>query len=133
MMRNYLLFSHVLLLQIVLQWLPVHAEDKTFVLSGYLPEYRSYINLNATSIHLTDLILFSVTPEAVMSSDGCCLSSDHYDLIRKARSYKMEEKDEVLRLLVTVGGAGRSNGFANIVGGNAQFQRKFVDELINLW
>ncbi|KAL3805782.1 hypothetical protein HJC23_007743 [Cyclotella cryptica] len=125
-------FIHILLLQILFLWLPVHSNDKTFVLAGYLPEYRSYINVNETSIHLTDLMLFSVTPEAVMSSDGCCLSSDHYDLIRKARSYKMEENNEVLRLLVTIGGAGRSNGFANIVGGNVQLQGKFVNELIKL-
>ena len=126
-------FIHVLLLQVVFQWLPVHSKDEPFVLSGYLPEYRSYINVNATAIYLTDIMLFSVTPETIISHDGCCLSSDHYDLIRKARSYKMEEKNEVLRLLVTVGGAGRSNGFANIVGGNAHLQGKFVEELIKLW
>ena len=130
---QYHRFIDVLLLQIVFQWLPVHSKDEPFVLSGYLPDYRSYINVNATAIHLTDLMLFSVTPETILSNDGCCLSSDHYDLIRKARSYKMEEKNEVLWLLVTVGGAGRSNGFAEIIGGNAQLQGKFVDGLIKLW
>lgn len=112
------------------------ADSEHLLISAYLPEYRSYINVNASSIHLTDLMLFSITPETITKrkgTDGCCVSPDHYDLIRQARSYKLEKEDKTLRLLLTVGGAGRSNGFSQITRGGLKEQEQFVNELISLW
>lgn len=121
---------------LIVQWLPVQSQLDNFIIAGYLPEYRSYINVNASSLHLTDLMLFSTTPETIMRSDktgGCCVSSEHFEMIRKARLYKTEKQNQQLRLILTVGGAGRSSGFAQIVGGGLQIQRKFVNEMVKLW
>ena len=113
-----------------------------FVIGGYLPEYRSYINLNATASHLTDLMLFSLAPGTILSSrsgDWCCLSSEHYDLIRKARSYKLEQqalprqKETRIRLLITIGGGERSLGFRDIVMGSSNIRNQFFQRLVKLW
>lgn len=61
-------------------------QGREFVVGGYLPDYRAYINVNATAPFLTDLILFSVKP----SGDGCCLGENHYRLAREAQAYKQE-------------------------------------------
>ena len=126
-------FIHVTLLS-----LPSSSQrHDDFVISGYLPEYRSYINVNASSVHLTDLMLFSITPETIISnsekSGGCCVSADHFDYIRKAREYKMEKQNGVLRLILTVGGAGRSGGFSTILWGDLKMKNKFVNDLVKLW
>ena len=128
-------------------------DDAPFIVGGYLPDYRSYINVNSTAIYLTDIMLFSLTPEPILQYDaaiksggdtpsddntsgGCCLSSHHYEQIRKAKSYKREQqlhqRDNVndLRLLLTVGGGGRSNGFADFV---VNRQHEFVNGLVQLW
>mmetsp|Transcript_23737 Transcript_23737/g.50082 ORF Transcript_23737/g.50082 Transcript_23737/m.50082 type:complete len:372 (+) Transcript_23737:86-1201(+) len=110
------------------------SEELPFVVSGYLPEYRSYININSTSIHLTDLMLFSLTPESLLwpSLPSCCLSADHYDMIRKAKAHKAEQQmhgngsDQTLRLLVTIGGGGRSQGFFDIVTGTPETKKVFL-------
>ena len=118
--------------------------DDDFVVGGYLPDYRTYININATAPHLTDLMLFSLTPESVLqyaspesgkSSEVCCLSSDHYDQIRKAKAYKKDhvlKKDENLRLLLTVGGGERSKGFEDVVMGSTHLKEKFVKGLVKV-
>ena len=125
-------------------------DDAPFIVGGYLPDYRSYINVNSTAIYLTDIMLFSLTPESILQyyaaikaggdtpsdSSGCCLSSHHYEQIRKAKSYKREQlqkqRDNVndLRLLLTVGGGGRSNGFADFV---VNRRNEFVNGLVQLW
>ena len=117
-------------------------DNNDFVVGGYLPDYRTYININATALHLTDLMLFSLTPESVLqyaspesgkSSEVCCLSSDHYELIRKAKAYKREhKKDDNFRLIVTVGGGGRSKGFADVVIGSTHLKEKFVKGLVKV-
>ena len=137
------------------------AAKNNFIIGGYLPEYRSYINLNATSIHLTDLILFSLTPESILqysssttsSTLSCCLSSEHYNLMRKAKTYKKEQQQSYqqtninsqtnndnrnqltpeLRLLITVGGGGRSQGFVDVIAGNSQIKKQFLKGLRQLW
>jgi hypothetical protein len=80
------------------------------IVAGYLPDYRSYINLNATASHLTDLILFSLQPHPRGTVDGCCLNSDHYAMGRQAKSLSPS-----LNLWVTIGGAGRSDAIPTIV------------------
>ena len=66
------------------------------------------------------------------ATSSCCLSSDHFDKIRSARAYKRQERDQTIRLLVTIGGGGRSNGFNDVLGkSNTQAQRKlFLDALV---
>ena len=122
----------------------------SFVIAGYLPDYRTYININATAPLLTDLMLFSLTPETILEYDdskkasgsagGCCLSSEHYDKFRQARSYKNHllqqaeaSNKQQLRLLLTVGGGGRSNGFNRVVMGDIDLQRKFAKNLVQVW
>ena len=82
-------------------------------------------------------MLFSIiTPETIMNSDksgGCCVSADHFDYIRKAREYKMENQSGALRLILTVGGAGRSDGFSTIIWGDLKTKEKFVNDLVKLW
>ncbi len=47
--------------------------------------------------------------------------------------FKMKKQNEVLRLLITVGGAGRSGGFERITRGSLEVKSEFVDALVNLW
>ena len=130
-------FIIIFFIHITLQCLTSSSpQDDDFIISGYLPEYRSYINLNASAVHLTDLMLFSITPETIMNSDksgGCCVSTDQFDYIRKAREYKMENQSGALRLILTVGGAGRSDGFSTIIWGDLKTKEKFVNDLVKLW
>lgn len=65
--------------------------------------------------------------------DGCCVSKEHYDFIRRARAYKKKEQKKKLGLWLTVGGAGRSEGFNEVVNGDVQAHAKFVDDLVKLW
>lgn len=119
-----------------------------FVVAGYLPDYRAYINVNSTTLHLTDMMIFSLTPDSILrrysdddsfslspnQSGRCCLSSEHFDLTRKARAYKQEHQPtEQIRILVTVGGGGRSNGFHELVTGSGKLQRQFIQALVDLW
>lgn len=126
------------------------AVPPTFAIAGYLPDYRSYVDVNATALHLTDLMLFSLTPQAVLrysspsSSSaaaatatgvgGCCLSQVHYDLIRRARAHKEEQlPGSNVRLLLTVGGGGRSDGFGGVVSGDDGIRSQFVKNLVQIW
>ena len=117
----------LVVLSLALHSSAVPPED--FVIAGYLPEYRSYIDANPTSVHLTDLIVFSLSPHTVMSlyddgvrPGGCCLEDHHFDQAREARDYKLRTTGTNLRLLVSVGGGGRANGFKDI----ATNQRGFL-------
>jgi hypothetical protein len=136
------------------------------VVAGYLPDYRDYVNINASSIFLTDIMLFSITPETIfheysphVRGEGggggggggkCCLSSRHYATMRRARSYGKEERrrrrrrsstiaansssdDENIRILVTIGGGGRSEGFREVVMGNEEYQSRFTRGMVQLW
>lgn len=125
----------------------VAADEESFVVAGYLPDYRAYIDVNSTALFITDLMLFSLTPESIFLGDSddtvlsspkqsvrCCLSPEYLDLIRKARSYKKDHQPtEKLRVLVTVGGGGRSNGFQELLKGGEKLQRQFINALVDLW
>ncbi|EJK60444.1 hypothetical protein THAOC_19205 [Thalassiosira oceanica] len=64
------------------------APPEEFVIAGYLPDYRSYIDADRGSVHLTDLIVFSLSPRTVLKyeggvpRDGCCLEGRHFDQAR---------------------------------------------------
>ncbi|KAL9190375.1 hypothetical protein ACHAXT_007586 [Thalassiosira profunda] len=119
---------------------PSASADEPFVVAGYLPDYRSYIDVNAAALHLTDLMLFSLTPAAVMryadgeKEGGCCLSTEHYEKVRTARQYKSKQNYLAgkMRLLLTVGGGGRSDGFKEIVSGGPKARQKFLKGLVQL-
>ena len=53
-------------------------------------EYRSYINVNNTAAHLTDLIVFSLAPNDHGELGPCCLEKHHFAQAREARAYKSE-------------------------------------------
>lgn len=102
------------------------AKAEPFAVAAYLPDYRLggafAEHLNASAVHLTDLILFSVSPRPNLSErlmlSMCCLSSNHYEMARQARAHKdlqeggpHENESSSLKLWVTVGGGGRSEQF----------------------
>lgn len=104
------------------------SKEQRTVIAGYLPEYRSYINVNASAQLLTDLILFSIEPKQDGSvTETCCLGFDHYEMARKAKSQSSN-----LRLWVSVGGAGRSQNFRRIVNDEAR-RKHFISQLQLLW
>lgn len=89
----------------------VEGKRKTFAFAGYLPEYRFYINVNLTAALLSDLILFSVQPNADGTISDCCLSNDHYSIAHQAAAFKRGSFSKDLHLWLSIGGAGRSLGF----------------------
>jgi len=114
------------------------ATSVPFRVAGYLPDYRFYIDANATAPFLTDMYLFSIEPPPCSSSspktksllDGCCLDRDKLDVAEKARAYKREQQQrqqqknsaddgdiENLKVWVTIGGGGRSDHFLDDLGG----------------
>lgn len=108
----------------------INAQANSFSIGAYLPDYRFYINVNATMPFLTDLVLFSLQPTTTL--DGCCLNNDHYRIARQAQSYKREHGYGELRLWVAVGGGGRSDGFATIAS-DLEKRTQLIDQLISLW
>mmetsp|Transcript_4170 Transcript_4170/g.9330 ORF Transcript_4170/g.9330 Transcript_4170/m.9330 type:complete len:245 (+) Transcript_4170:212-946(+) len=103
------------------------APPEEFVIAGYLPDYRSYIDADRGSVHLTDLIVFSLSPRTVLKyeggvpRDGCCLEGRHFDQARGAREFKLGTRGTNVRLLVSVGGAGRAEGFKDIAANQREF------------
>ena len=87
-----------------------NAED-LFSIGGYLPDYRFYIDANATAAKLSDLILFSLQPNKNGVDFPCCFDNHHYEIARKAATYKQEQNGRNLRLWITIGGGGRSGEF----------------------
>jgi GH18 family chitinase len=127
-MASLLVLLVGLLLLQCFRTLRVFAQDEnTFRIAAYLPDYRFYINVNATAPFLTDLILFSIEP----SLNGCCLSQEKYQIARHAQDYKQEHQNKRLRLWVTVGGGGRSDGFAGIAFDETKRDR-FINEMVTL-
>ena len=111
----------------------VVSQEFGFIVAGYLPDYRSYINVNATAPFLTDLLLFSIQPPASTKLDGsCCLGEDHYQIAREAQAYKLGQGYGELRLWVTAGGGGRSESFASIAA-DRELRSNFINELVQLW
>mmetsp|Transcript_8398 Transcript_8398/g.23275 ORF Transcript_8398/g.23275 Transcript_8398/m.23275 type:complete len:385 (-) Transcript_8398:1418-2572(-) len=112
--------------------------EDDFVVAGYLPDYRFYIgdSLNEVVMKLTDLYLFSTDfdPDATdgMFSDDnpnvCCINEDHLKIAKDAKDYREKlykaPQGQGLKLWLTVGGAGRSNGFPKLLSGGDESQRE---------
>ena len=103
--------------------------ESRFVIAGYWPDYRAYIDINKSAYLMTDLILFSIQPkeDGLLKKDLCCLDDEILD---KARAAKDINKS--LNLLVSVGGGGRSAAFAEISGDEMR-RNTFVQELKRFW
>ena len=124
--------------------------NSEIVIAGYLPDYRSYINLNATAPYLTDLILFSLIPHSQRGIlGGCCLNDHHYQQAHEAQAYKKQQRATTalsghqpsthsdigsLRIWVTVGGGGadRSEPFAKVAA-DPKKRKRLIDSLKRLW
>lgn len=105
------------------------AAEEEFLIAGYLPDYRNYINLNAAANHLSDVILFSIQPESDGSVTGpnvCCLGDDHYAKARVAQKVNGN-----LRVFASIGGAGRSQHLASLAS-DPQRRKILIPNLIQL-
>jgi len=102
-------------------------------------------NVNQISLYVTDLILFSISPNADGSLGPCCLYKSHFNtahIARRQRKRSLCEDSvssdscvgyggEPLRLLVSIGGGGRSQNFASLVD-NEESRSRFVEEILEL-
>lgn len=89
--------------------------------AGYLPDYRFYIDVNQTALHLTDLYLFSINVDPSLGDkmlNSCCLSDDHLLKAKQAAAYKREISGRRLALWLTIGGGGRSDGLKALTKSN---------------
>jgi hypothetical protein len=132
MMRSQRSRPWILLLVLLLHFVTsCHAQ---FTIGGYLPDYRSYINVNATAPHLTDLILFSIQPHYRGMVGGCCLDTSHYQLGRDAKAAHGGGNDTNtnFRLWVTIGGGGRSDSFKTIAA-DPEKRNRLIQSMVRLW
>jgi chitinase len=120
----------------LLWFLPLSARCD-IVVGAYLPDYRSYLDVNRTAEMLTDLILFSIAPmnmdTTTALTNACCLDSTHYQLAHDAKNHRKEmySKKNALKIWVSIGGAGRSSGFQSILGTKSK-QSGFISRMIGL-
>ena len=112
-------------LLVVLAWLPATARgvEPQFAVVGYLPEYRVE-SIDAERLRaVTDLVYFGLVP----SADGELPSPPvKPDVLRKLHEFKRAAD---CRLLICVGGAGRSAGFARLATNDAA-RRRFINSLL---
>jgi chitinase len=127
MARTYVTAIIILLFS----WIGSSAGNDDFIIAGYLPGYRSYINVNNTARLLTDLILFSLEPDKLGALGGCCLEDSHYQLARDARAHKKHFSNKELKLWISIGGAGRSDAFSHIAAIKSS-RATFIQNLISL-
>jgi hypothetical protein len=86
----------------------------TFRIAGYLPDYRFGIDLNQTALLVDDLYLFSLSPQPQLGDmifAVCCLNEDHFEKAKQAVSYAHTTAGKDVKVWVTIGGGGRSNGY----------------------
>ena len=107
--------------------------DEPFVIAGYWPNYRTYINIVQTSSQiLTDIIIFSIEPQAtksIINDDVCCIGKEQYAEAREARR---KSHNSSMNLFVSIGGGGRSSAMKEI---SASKERRmaFIRDLKALW
>lgn len=106
-----------------------------FVIAGFLPDYRFYIDLNETAVSLTDVHLFSLEPRPELGAgmlSHCCLDSSHFERARQAVVYKEQTSvgETPLKVWLTLGGGGRSGGFAALK--DSKKQQQFLTALLRL-
>lgn len=104
-------------------------EDRRLSVVGYLPEYRmskTFAWMKVGKI-LTDLVLFSLEPGAQGEFSPLGLSPVYFKQAKKARQHA-REKGLTMRLLVCVGGEGRSAGFKQMFNAS-QTRQNFIKDL----
>lgn len=97
--------------------------DLRFRVVGYLPDYRIEQVDPAVARQLTDVILFSVTPEASGKFSSKILESP-----KSLAWFRQLRDDQRVNVMVCVGGWERSKGFAEIAAAPA-LRRKFAKGL----
>ena len=107
---------------LAVSFLTAKERKRSFRIAGYLPEYRVGGITPECVKGLTDLIVFSVSPEADGALDTSVWSK------RKLEKAKKLAGSANARLLVAVGGWGRSGGFPAMTE-NSKARERFVREL----
>jgi len=75
-----------------------------FVIAGYAPDYRlDALDLNQVGANATDIILFSIQATAESTIDAGAITTMHH-----MRASRAKKANPHLRILVSMGGAGRS-------------------------
>ena len=109
-------------LALAVSFLTAKEPQKVFRIAGYLPEYRVDGIAPEGVAGLTDLIVFSISPRANGSIDAGSWPKRKMEKVRElAASAKA-------RMLIAVGGWGRSAGFPGMAD-NSQSRQRFVKEL----
>ncbi len=109
-------------LVLAVSFLTAKEPQKVFRIAGYLPEYRVDGITPEGVAGLTDLIVFSISPRANGSIDAGAWPRRKMEKVRElAASAKA-------RMLIAVGGWGRSAGFGGMAG-NTRSRQRFVKEL----
>jgi len=103
---------------------PCMQAEQVFRIAGYLPEYRVAGVETEQVKGLTDLIVFSVWPKASGALDASAWPGAK---LKKARRLARGAK---ARVLVAVGGWGRSTGFAEMTS-REETRGKFAKELMD--
>jgi len=102
------------------------AEEEEFQIVGYLPHYRmKSVSAAEVAPCLTDLIFFSVEPDATGGIDRSRLTPERADRLRVFRNRLG------VRLFLAVGGWGRSSGFGPMVTDGAA-RAAFVENVTRL-
>ena len=116
----------LLLLPLILLLLLCLKQADSFVVFGYLPEWRYHsLSFESVSQHVTHIIFFSLEMD---DKTGKITAMDRFpnkEILDRARSLKNEVK-----LYICFGGNGRSNGFKLVLDENKR--KVFLKELISL-
>lgn len=98
-----------LLLALAVTATTITAAEPEFAVVGYLPSYSISCFDPANATHYTDIILFSLEPNADASIDISGVPRKAVDFI-----YSLADTHSHLRLAVSIGGWGKSKEFATI-------------------
>jgi len=102
------------------------SKENSFAVVGYIPEWRQEaINWQDVSSIATHIIIFSIEPRKDGSLDESNLIKTEY--LQKAKAAIKQSKTDP-KLLLCVGGNGRSRYFADVVK-NRSTRRKFIAKL----
>lgn len=117
-MFRLLTFITMLLLGFCCRQAP--ADEPQFVVAGYLPDYRMSEWSKETG-PVTDLILFGISAPASGAFDPSAIAMQHIATVREVKA------NNLCRLLFTVGGWNKSEGFAALAG-DSQLRTQFVHD-----
>ncbi len=97
--------------------------EMPFRVVGYLPDYRMAQLDQSLGQHLTDLIYFSVEPDAKGGLDRKRLKPEYLVTLKRIKD------QHKIKLHLSVGGWGRSAGFPRLAA-SAELRTKFASELV---